>query len=48
MGTSFGMKAIQSTSLFGANTKLLTTIIVEGVDSGAIVQCPVTITYSGS
>ena len=30
------------------NTSATTTLVIEGVDSGAIVQCPVTITYSGS
>ena len=43
VGTSFGLKAINSTSLFGTNTKLLTTIIVEGMDSGASVTIPVEI-----
>ncbi len=42
-GTSFSMRAINSTSLFGNNTKLLTTLTVEGVDSGASVTVPIEI-----
>tara|TARA_R110001592_G_scaffold283661_4_gene551644 strand:- start:4973 stop:5668 length:696 start_codon:yes stop_codon:yes gene_type:complete len=42
-GQSFGLKAINSTSLFGTNTKLLTTITIEGIDSGASVTIPVEI-----
>ena len=43
-GTSFSLSAINSTTLFGTNTKLLTTLTVEGVDSGARVTIPVEIT----
>ena len=42
-GTSFSLSAINSTTLFGNNTKLLTTITLEGVDSGARVTIPVEI-----
>ena len=34
-GMSFTLSAINSTSLFGSNTKLSTTITIEGIDSGA-------------
>ena len=43
MGTSISITAINSTSLFGTNTKLLTTLTIEGVDSGARVTIPVEI-----
>ena len=43
IGQSFSMRAINSTSLFGTNTKLLTTITIEGIDSGASVTVPVEI-----
>ena len=43
-GTSFSLTAINSTTLFGSNTKLLTTLTLEGVDSGARVTIPVEIT----
>lgn len=43
-GTSFSLTAINSTTLFGDNTKLLTTLTVEGVDSGARTTIPVEIT----
>ena len=43
-GASFSLTAINSTTLFGTNTKLLTTITLEGVDSGARVTIPVEIT----
>ena len=42
-GTSFSLTAINSTTLFGTNEKLLTTLTVEGVDSGARVTIPVEI-----
>ena len=42
-GSSFSLTAINSTTLFGTNTKLLTTITLEGVDSGARVTVPVEI-----
>jgi hypothetical protein len=42
-GASFSLTAINSTTLFGTNTKLLTTLTVEGVDSGAKVTIPVEI-----
>jgi hypothetical protein len=42
-GASFSLTAINSTTLFGTNTKLLTTITLEGVDSGARVTIPVEI-----
>ena len=43
-GTSFSLTAINSTTLFGNNQKLLTTLTIEGVDSGARVTIPVEIT----
>jgi hypothetical protein len=43
-GSSFTLTAISSTSLFGTNTKLITTLTLEGVDSGAKVTIPVEIT----
>ena len=42
-GASFNLTAINSTSLFGSNTKLLTSITIEGRDSGAKVTIPVEI-----
>ena len=42
-GSVFSLKAINSTTLFGNNTKLLTTLTIEGVDSGASVTIPVEI-----
>ena len=44
VGTSFSLTAISSTTLFGNNEKLLTTLTIEGVDSGARVTIPVEIT----
>tara|TARA_R110000787_G_scaffold259984_1_gene365258 strand:- start:177 stop:872 length:696 start_codon:yes stop_codon:yes gene_type:complete len=43
MGSSVSITALNSTSLFGTNTKLLTTLTIEGVDSGARVTIPVEI-----
>jgi hypothetical protein len=43
LGSSFNLSAINSTSLFGTNTKLLTTITIEGRDSGARVTIPLEI-----
>ena len=43
-GSSFSLTAINSTTLFGDNTKLLTTLTIEGVDSGARTTIPVEIT----
>ena len=43
-GMSLSITAINSTSLFGSNAKLLTTVTIEGVDSGARVTIPVEIT----
>ena len=42
-GKSFTLKAIQGTTLFGTNTKLLTTLTIIGADSGASVVIPVEI-----
>jgi len=42
-GTSFSLTAINSTSLFGSNVKLSTTITLEGLDSGARTTIPVEI-----
>ena len=43
LGSSFTLRAINSTSLFGTNTKLLTSITIEGRDSGARVTVPLEI-----
>ena len=43
-GSSFSLTAINSTTLFADNTKLLTTLTIEGVDSGARTTIPVEIT----
>jgi len=43
LGSSFTLTAINSTSLFGTNAKLLTTITIEGRDSGARVTVPLEI-----
>ena len=43
-GTSFSLTAISATALFGTNSKLLTTLTVEGIDSGARTTVPVEIT----
>ena len=43
-GSSFSLTAINSTTLFGDNTKLLTTLTIEGIDSGARTTIPVEIT----
>ena len=42
-GMSFTLSAINSTSLFGSNAKLTTTITLEGIDSGARTTIPVEI-----
>ena len=42
-GMSFSLTGISSTSLFGSNTKLTTTITVEGIDSGARTTIPIEI-----
>jgi len=43
LGSSFSLRAINSTTLFGTNTKLLTSITIEGRDSGARVTVPLEI-----
>lgn len=43
VGTSLSITAVNDTSLFGTATKLLTTLYVEGLDSGARVSIPVEI-----
>ena len=43
VGTNLSITAINDTSLFGTATKLLTTLYVEGLDSGARVVIPVEI-----
>ena len=43
IGSSFSLRAINSTTLFGTNTKLLTSITIEGRDSGARVTVPLEI-----
>jgi hypothetical protein len=42
-GSSFSLTAISSTSLFGTNNRLLTSITIEGIESGARVTIPVEI-----
>jgi len=42
-GANIQLTAINSTALFGTNTKLLTTITIEGVDSGARTTIPLEI-----
>ena len=42
-GTSFTLTAISSTSLFGTNNRLLTSLTIEGIESGARVTIPVEI-----
>ena len=42
-GSVFSLKAINSTTLFGNNTKLLTTLTITGNDTGASVVIPVEI-----
>ena len=42
-GNSVSLTALNSTSLFGTNTKLLTTLTIEGRDTGARVTIPVQI-----
>ena len=42
-GSSIGLTALNSTSLFGSNTKLLTTLTVEGRDTGARITIPIEI-----
>ncbi len=42
-GSSFSLTAISSTSLFGTNNRLLTSITLEGIESGARVTIPVEI-----
>jgi len=42
-GFSFTLTAISSTTLFGTNDKLITTLTIEGVDSGAKTTIPVEI-----
>ena len=43
IGTGFQLTAINSLSLFGTNNKLLTSLTIEGRDSGARVTIPVEI-----
>ena len=43
IGSGFQLTAINSISLFGTNTKLLTSLTIEGRDSGARVTIPVEI-----
>ena len=43
IGTSFALTAINAVSLFGTNTKLLTTLTIEGRDTGAKTTIPVEI-----
>jgi len=42
-GNNLSVTAINDTSLFGTSTKLLTTLYIEGLDSGARVSIPVEI-----
>ena len=43
VGSSFSLTALSGTSLFGTNTKLVTTLTIEGNDSGASITLPVEI-----
>ena len=43
IGNAIQLTSINSTSLFGTNTKLLTTVTIEGMDSGARTTIPVEI-----
>ena len=43
VGSSFTLTAINSQTLFGTNTKLITSLIIEGRDSGARTTIPVEI-----
>ena len=43
LGSTFNLRAINSTSLFGTNTTLLTTLTIEGRDSGARTTIPLEI-----
>ena len=42
-GNSINLTALNSTSLFGNNNKLLTTLTIEGRDTGARITIPVEI-----
>jgi hypothetical protein len=42
-GSNLSITAVNDTSLFGTATKLLTTLYIEGLDSGARVSIPVEI-----
>jgi len=42
-GSSFSLTAISATSLFGTNDRLLTSITIEGIESGARITIPVEI-----
>lgn len=44
IGTTINITATTVNTLFGSNTKLYTTLVVEGRDSGARISIPVTIT----
>jgi hypothetical protein len=44
IGTQFNLTATTVNTLFGSNTQLRTTLTVTGLDSGARITVPVTIT----
>ena len=48
IGNSLSFTAISTDSLFGTNTKLVTTITIEGIDTGARATIPVTINKNTS
>ena len=43
IGSSFSLRAINSTTLFGNNSTLTTTLTITGLDSGARITVPVTV-----
>ena len=48
VGTQINLRATTVNTLFGTNSRLTTTLTVEGNDSGARITVPVTITKTSS
>jgi len=48
VGSDISITAINSTSLFGTNNKLITTLTVEGLDTGARLTIPVEVSKTSS
>jgi len=48
VGRDLSLTAISSTSLFGNNTKLITTLTIEGLDTGARLTVPVSVSTTQS